>query len=80
MNKTPQPATEPEENHNSEAVTTVEGTETAAIKPFDFPFSAEVFAPTKHNDKPWHQKGNKSNHDQRPGAAPRGTRRAMGKR
>ena len=80
MNNTTKTASEPEQAQHSEAVTTAEGIETAAIKPFGFPFSPEVFAPAKCNDKPWHQKGKKSNHDQRPGAAPKGTRRAMGKR
>ncbi|HWR81201.1 MAG TPA: hypothetical protein VN303_13500 [Pseudomonas sp.] len=63
-----------------EAGSTDESTPKSAIKPFAFPFSPEVFAPGKSNDQPWHQKGNKSNHDQRPGAAPKGSRRSMGKR
>jgi hypothetical protein len=52
----------------------------ASVKPFSFPFAPELFSPAKADDKPWHQKANRSNHEQRPGAAPRGTRRSMGKR
>nr|WP_229779514.1 hypothetical protein [Pseudomonas matsuisoli] len=51
-----------------------------AIPAFTFPFSPDAYAPGKKDDQPWHQKGNKSNHDKRPGPAPRGTRRSMGKR
>ena len=72
---TPSPTDAPEP---VEATSTAE--QAPAIEPFRFPFAPEVFAPSKANDKPWHQKGNKSNHDQRPGPAPRGTRRSMGKR
>ncbi len=52
----------------------------STIKPFSFPFAADTFAPTASKQTPWHQQGNKSNHDKRPGAAPKGTRRSMGKR
>ena len=80
MNNTSKPSGELEEIQHSEPATTADNSETAAIKPFSFPFSPEVFAPASRNDKPWHQQGNKSNHDQRPGAAPKGSRRSMGKR
>lgn len=47
-----------------------------------FTFSAAKLAELAKQKKtqPWYQKGNNCNHDQRPGPAPRGTRRAMGKR
>ncbi|SDT94175.1 hypothetical protein SAMN05216296_0758 [Pseudomonas pohangensis] len=80
MNSTTKPSSEHEETRHSEPVAVADGVATTPIKPFSFPFSPEVFAPTRRNDKPWHQQGNKSNHDQRPGAAPKGTRRSMGKR
>ncbi|MNR62914.1 hypothetical protein D3C85_1850600 [compost metagenome] len=47
---------------------------------FRFPFSPDAYAPKKNDEQPWHQRGNKSNHDKRPGMAPKGTRRSMGKR
>lgn len=52
----------------------------SGIPAFTFPFSPAAFAPSKSDDQPWHQKGNKSAHDKRIGAAPNGTRRSMGKR
>ncbi len=52
----------------------------AGIPAFSFPFSPAAFAPSKSDDQPWHQKGNKSAHEKRIGAAPNGTRRSMGKR
>lgn len=52
----------------------------ATIPAFTFPFSPAAFAPTKSEDEPWHQKGNKSSHHKTPGRAPNGTRRSMGKR
>lgn len=52
----------------------------AATPAFRFPFSPATYAPKKNDDQPWHQRDNKSNHDKRPGMAPRGTRRSMGKR
>ena len=80
MNSKHQPSSEPEETLSAKDSAADQGAETPVIKPFSFPFSPEVFAPAQRNDKPWHQHGNKSNHDQRPGAAPKGTRRSMGKR
>jgi len=80
MNNTSRPSAKAEDPLRSVTVAADDSTEPSAIKPFDFPFSPEVFAPAKRNDKPWHQQGNKSNHDQRPGAAPKGSRRSMGKR
>lgn len=35
---------------------------------------------TKNSQKKWYERDNKSNHDQRPGRPPHGTRRSMGKR
>lgn len=52
----------------------------AATPTFRFPFSPATYAPKQSDDQPWHQRNNKSNHDKRPGMAPRGTRRSMGKR
>jgi hypothetical protein len=51
----------------------------AAVPAFAFPFKPTDFAQSK-DKQPWYQKSNKSNHDSRPGAAPSGTRRSMGKR
>ena len=76
MNSSSQPDTTQPSEHIAEQGVVKKN----AIKPFSFPFSADVFAPAKQNDKPWHQHGNKSNHDQRPDAAPKGSRRSMGKR
>ncbi len=50
------------------------------IPAFSFPFSPGLYAAEKKNDQPWHQKGNKSNHDQRPGLPPKGSSKSMGKR
>lgn len=50
------------------------------VPAFRFPFSPATFAPGKGDDQPWHQKGNKSAHEKKIGAAPPGTRRSMGKR
>ena len=50
------------------------------IPAFRFPFSPETYAPKQNDGQPWHQRNNKSNHDKRPGMAPRGTRPSMGKR
>ncbi|MGE6791595.1 hypothetical protein SAMN05216206_0459 [Pseudomonas guineae] len=43
-------------------------------------FGAAKAACGKQDDQPWHQKGNKSAHEKKIGAAPNGTRRSMGKR
>lgn len=51
----------------------------AAVPAFAFPFKPADFAQSK-DSQPWYQKSNKSRHDSRPGAAPSGTRRSMGKR
>lgn len=50
------------------------------IPTFTFPFAPATFAPGKGDNQPWHQKGNKSAHEKKIGAAPPGTRRSMGKR
>jgi hypothetical protein len=51
----------------------------AEIPAFGFPFKPGELMQAKKN--PSHYKGpGKSNHDKRPGAAPSGTRRSMGKR
>lgn len=51
-----------------------------AAPAFRFPFSPETYAPKKNDGEQWHNRNNKCNHDKRPGMAPRGTRRSMGKR
>ena len=47
-----------------------------------FSFSAAKLAELARQKKaqPWYLQGNNCNHDQRPGPAPRGSRRSMGKR
>ncbi|MBF7731230.1 hypothetical protein [Pseudomonas sp. N040] len=80
MNTAATPPAAPVDTPAKAAEGAVESSKPQSIEPFSFPFSPEVFAPAKRDDKPWHQKGNKSNHDQRPGAAPKGSRRSMGKR
>ena len=50
-----------------------------AIAPFSFPFSPGEYA-SKKDARPWHQKDNKSSHDQRPGLPPKGSSKSMGKR
>jgi hypothetical protein len=60
-------------------VAVVESRRPGSIPAFGFPFSMAELAKSK-NDKPWYQKPNSSNHDKTPGPAPKGTRRAMGKR
>lgn len=49
------------------------------IPAFSFPFKPGELAQAK-KDQPYYQKSGKSNHEKRPGAAPSGTRRSMGKR
>ena len=70
----------PEASTPSQDETTPATEQQAASPAFRFPFSPETYAPKKNDDQPWHQRNNKSNHDKRPGMAPRGTRRSMGKR
>jgi len=50
-----------------------------AIAAFRFPFKPGELAQAK-KDQPRYKGPGKSNHDKRPGAAPSGTRRSMGKR
>lgn len=50
-----------------------------AIPAFRFPFKPGELAQAK-KDQPRYKGPGKSNHDKRPGAAPSGTRRSMGKR
>lgn len=55
------------------------GEKKAAIPAFGFPFKPGELLQAKKPSS--HYKGaGKSNHDKRPGAAPSGTRRSMGKR
>ena len=49
------------------------------IPAFRFPFKPADLAQARQ-DQPYYQKSNKSSHEKRPGAAPSGTRRSMGKR
>lgn len=65
---------------DSEAPVAAESPTNEAIPAFRFPFSPELFSPARKQQKTSQPQGNKSNHDQRPGPAPRGTRRSMGKR
>jgi hypothetical protein len=51
----------------------------AVIPAFSFPFKPGELAQAR-KDQPYYQKSGKSNHEKRPGAAPAGTRRSMGKR
>ncbi|HEY0287583.1 MAG TPA: hypothetical protein VGC62_11315 [Pseudomonas sp.] len=51
----------------------------ADIPAFGFPFKPGELLQAK-KEQGWYQKGGKSNHEKRPGAAPAGTRRSMGKR
>lgn len=53
--------------------------EAGAVATFAFPFKPGQFNAARNN-QPWYQKGNGCNHDCRPGPAPRGSRRSMGKR
>jgi hypothetical protein len=53
--------------------------EKPAIPAFRFPFKPGELAQAK-KDQPRYKGPGKSNHDKRPGAAPSGTRRSMGKR
>lgn len=50
-----------------------------AIPSFRFPFKPGELTQAK-KDQPYYKGSGKSNHDKRPGAAPSGTRRSMGKR
>lgn len=67
------PAPETVDNAATEAETKAE------IPAFSFPFKPGELLQAK-KDQGWYQKGGKSNHEKRPGAAPAGTRRSMGKR
>ncbi len=75
---------EPSTLDSNAAVPEATSEPTTASKPvipaFSFPFSPATFAPNKGDNQPWHQKGNKSAHEKKIGAAPPGTRRSMGKR
>ena len=50
-----------------------------AIPAFSFPFKPGELMQAK-KEASYYQKSGKSNHEKRPGAAPSGTRRSMGKR
>ncbi|NWC11007.1 hypothetical protein HX776_19585 [Pseudomonas agarici] len=54
--------------------------EKTAIPAFSFPFNPAEFAAAKKSGQTWYQKGGKDGHHERPGRAPNGTRRSMGKR
>ncbi|HSC83871.1 MAG TPA: hypothetical protein VLC30_09675 [Pseudomonas sp.] len=76
-------ADEPTALDSSEQLTAADAPAPASkpvIPAFSFPFSPATFAPGKTDNLPWHQKGNKSAHEKKIGAAPPGTRRSMGKR
>lgn len=77
--------TSPTQPTAPEAVGTEPGdTEAAPTKPvipaFTFPFKPSEFAKAKSQGKAYYQKSGLGGHDKTPGAAPPGTRRAMGKR
>lgn len=55
------------------------GEKKPAIPAFSFPFKPGELLQAKKQTTPYKGAG-KSNHDKRPGAAPSGTRRSMGKR
>lgn len=55
------------------------GDRKAVIAPFSFPFKPGELMQAK-KDRSYYKGSGKSNHDKRPGAAPSGTRRSMGKR
>lgn len=69
-----------EHSQDTPAATSADATERAEIPAFRFPFSPQTYASKNGTEKPWYQHNNKCNHEQRPGMAPRGTRRSMGKR
>ena len=52
----------------------------ATVPAFSFPFKPGQFAAAKKDTQAWYQKSGKKGHDQTPGPAPHGTRKAMGKR
>ncbi|NWA01342.1 hypothetical protein [Pseudomonas gingeri] len=54
--------------------------EKPVIPAFSFPFKPAEFAAAKKTGQAWHQKNGKDGHHERPGRAPNGTRRSMGKR
>ncbi|MGA8136889.1 MULTISPECIES: hypothetical protein [Pseudomonas] len=54
--------------------------EKPAVPAFSFPFNPAEFAAAKKAGQTWYQKGGKDGHHERPGRAPNGTRRSMGKR
>lgn len=78
-NHAPEATSADQDEQNAAAEAPAEAA-TAKVPAFRFPFSPETYAPKNSEDQPWHQRGNKSNHDKRPHAPPRGTRRSMGKR
>ncbi|MOA00761.1 hypothetical protein D3C78_1201340 [compost metagenome] len=59
---------------------TEQPSKTTGIPEFRFPFTPATYSPKSGDEQPWYQHNNKCNHDQRPGMAPRNTRRSMGKR
>ncbi|MGH8415974.1 MAG: hypothetical protein ACRER8_01585 [Pseudomonas sp.] len=60
-------------------VSTEAGDKKPLIAPFSFPFKPGELMQAK-KDRSYYKGSGKSNHDKRPGAAPSGTRRSMGKR
>ena len=72
---TPETAT-----HSTADSTPDSSAENRQIPAFRFPFSADTYAPKKDGAQPRYPRDHGVNHAQRPGAAPRGTRRSMGKR
>ncbi|UZJ59675.1 hypothetical protein OKW98_24540 [Pseudomonas sp. KU26590] len=73
------PAPDARESHASVDANAAAADTKPAIPAFSFPFKSGELLQAKKDQQ--HYKGpGKSNHDKRPGAAPSGTRRSMGKR
>ncbi|WP_296262226.1 MULTISPECIES: hypothetical protein [unclassified Pseudomonas] len=76
---TPEHTPAPDIAVETEVATSEGGEKKPVIASFSFPFKPGELLQAKK--EPAHYKGpGKSNHDKRPGAAPSGTRRSMGKR
>jgi len=71
--------TSPDDSLPATPPTDAADTTERAIPDFAFPFSPKRFQKAK-DDQPTHWKAHPSQHDTRPGPAPRGSRRSMGKR
>lgn len=77
---TPENTPAPDAVTDDAAETADIGEKKAAIPAFTFPFKPGQFAAAKDNQPSHYQKSNKHGDSKRPGVAPAGTRRSMGKR